>query len=89
MKAQDVIIVDGTVVSALGNAMFYINIDMGAEGQEASVQRQVLGHVSGKIRKNYVKILVGDRVQVELSEYNLERGRIIYRYMPGKGSVGV
>lgn len=65
--------VEGVVVENLGNAQFRIQIDEG-DGME------VLGHVSGKMRMNYIRILPGDRVRVELSPYDLTRGRIVYRY---------
>ena len=65
--------VEGVVVENLGNAQFKIQVDEG-EGM------QVLGHVSGKMRMNYIRILPGDRVRVELSPYDLTRGRIVYRY---------
>lgn len=68
---SDAIAVEGKVKEALPNAMFQIELDNG---------HQVLGHISGKIRKNYIRILPGDRVTVELSPYDLTRGRITYRY---------
>jgi translation initiation factor IF-1 len=61
---------EGFVTESLPNAMFRVRLDNGFT---------ILGHVSGKIRRNYIKILVGDRVVVELSPYDLTRGRIIYR----------
>ncbi|MCX7799781.1 MAG: translation initiation factor IF-1 [Fimbriimonadales bacterium] len=65
--------VEGTVVENVGNAQFRILLDEG-DGVE------VLGHVSGKMRMHYIRILPGDRVRVELSPYDLTRGRIVYRY---------
>ncbi len=62
---------DGTVIQALPNAMFKVKLDTGHE---------VLAHVSGKMRMYYIRVLVGDRVRVELSPYDLTRGRIVYRY---------
>jgi translation initiation factor IF-1 len=62
---------DGTVVEALPNVMFRVDLDNG---------HRVLGHISGKMRKNYIRILPGDRVRVELSPYDLTRGRIVFRY---------
>lgn len=70
-KDKDVIEVDGTVVEALPNAMFKVKLDTGHE---------VLAHISGKMRMYYIRILLGDRVKVELSPYDLTRGRITYRY---------
>ncbi len=70
-KKSDHIEVEGTVVDALPNAMFKVKLDNGHE---------VLAHISGKIRMHYITILLGDRVQVELSPYDLTRGRITYRY---------
>ncbi len=70
-KKKDVIEAQGTVVEALPNAQFRVRLDSGHE---------VLAHISGKIRMYYIRILLGDRVLVELSPYDLNRGRIIYRY---------
>jgi translation initiation factor IF-1 len=61
----------GTVEEALPNAMFKVKLDTGHE---------VLAHISGKMRMYYIRILLGDRVQVELSPYDLTRGRITYRF---------
>ena len=70
-KKKDVIEVEGTVVEPLPNAMFRVELKNG---------HRVLAHVSGKIRMNFIRILPGDRVLVELSPYDLTRGRITYRY---------
>jgi len=71
MSKQDGIEVDGVVVEPLPNAMFMVEMANG---------HRVLAHISGKIRTNYIRILPGDKVTVELSAYDLKRGRIIYRY---------
>jgi translation initiation factor IF-1 len=71
MSKQDVIEVEGTVLEPLPNAMFRVELENG---------HKVLAHVSGKIRMNFIRILPGDKVTVELSPYDLTRGRIIYRY---------
>ena len=71
MSKQDMIEVEGTVVEPLPNAMFKVELANG---------HKVLAHVSGKIRMNFIRILPGDRVTVELSSYDLSRGRITYRY---------
>ena len=63
--------IEGTVSEALPNAMFRVELTNG---------HKVLAHISGKMRKNYIRILAGDRVIVELSPYDLTKGRIIYRY---------
>lgn len=70
MPKKDVIEVEGTVTEALPNAMFRVQLDTGHE---------VLAHVSGRLRVNFIRILPGDRVRVELSPYDLTRGRITYR----------
>ena len=70
MAKKDVIEVMGTVVDAQPNAMSKVQLDNGFE---------VLAHISGKIRMNYIRILPGDKVKVELSPYDLTRGRIIWR----------
>jgi translation initiation factor IF-1 len=69
--AKEVIEAEGTIVEALPNAMFKVQLDSGHE---------VLAHISGKIRMYYIRVLLGDRVLVELSPYDLTRGRIVYRY---------
>jgi len=71
MAKDDVIEVEGTVVEPLPNAMFRVELANG---------HKILAHISGKMRMNFIKILSGDRVLVELSPYDLSRGRIVYRY---------
>ncbi|ADG04955.1 translation initiation factor IF-1 [Kyrpidia spormannii] len=71
MAKEDVIEVEGTVIEPLPNAMFRVELQNG---------HKILAHVSGKIRMHYIRILPGDRVTVELSPYDLTRGRITYRY---------
>lgn len=71
MAKSDVIEVTGTVLEKLPNAMFKVELENGHE---------ILAHVSGKIRMNYIRILPGDKVTVEMSPYDLTRGRITYRY---------
>src|SRR5579862_1720952 len=66
--------VEGVIMEALPNAMFRVEIPVGDN------KKIILAHVSGKMRQNYIRILPGDRVLVELSPYDLERGRIRYRY---------
>ena len=73
MAKVDSIEVEGTVVASLPNAMFRIQIDMGGE------KHVILAHISGRMRKNYIRILPGDTVTVEVSPYDLSRGRIVYR----------
>ncbi len=70
MAKKDVIEVFGTVLDAQPNAMFVVKLENGYE---------VLAHISGKIRMNFIRILPGDRVKVELSPYDLSRGRITWR----------
>ncbi|MDD2434313.1 MAG: translation initiation factor IF-1 [Bacilli bacterium] len=71
MAKTDVIEVDAIVVEALPNAMFNVKLENGAV---------ILAHVSGKIRMNYIRILPGDKVTLEISPYDLTRGRITFRY---------
>ena len=71
MSKQDVIEVEGTILESLPNAMFKVKLQNNHE---------ILAHISGKIRMNFIKILLGDRVTVELTPYDLNRGRITYRY---------
>jgi translation initiation factor IF-1 len=68
---DDAIQVEATVIEPLPNAMFRLALEN---------QHQVLAHISGKMRKNFIRILTGDRVLVELSPYDLSRGRIVYRF---------
>ena len=70
MPKKEAIEVEGTVVEALPNAMFRVELPNGHE---------VLAHISGKIRMHYIRILLGDKVLIELSHYDLTRGRITYR----------
>ena len=71
MSKQDVIEVEGTILESLPNAMFKVKLQNNHE---------ILAHISGKIRMNFIKILPGDRVTVELTPYDLNHGRITYRY---------
>lgn len=71
MPKEDAIEVEGIVVEPLPNAMFKVELDNG---------HRVLAHISGKMRKNFIRILRGDRVLVELSTYDLTKGRIVYRF---------
>ena len=68
---EDAIVLEGTVLESLPNAMFKVELENGHE---------VLAHISGKMRMHYIRILPGDRVQVELTPYDLSRGRITFRY---------
>jgi translation initiation factor IF-1 len=70
MSKKDAIEVEGTVVEALPNAMFNVKLENGHE---------ILAHISGKMRKFYIRIIPGDKVKVEMSPYDLTRGRITYR----------
>ena len=71
MSKEDVIEVEGTVVEALPNAMFQVELENG---------HIVLAHISGKMRMNFIRILPGDRVTLELTAYDLDHGRITYRF---------
>ena len=71
MAKQDAIGVDGTVTEALSNAMFRVQLESG---------HVIIAHISGKMRQHYIKILPGDRVKVEMSPYDLTKGRISFRY---------
>ncbi|MGI6326299.1 MAG: translation initiation factor IF-1 [Saccharofermentanales bacterium] len=70
MSKEDVIEVEGTVIDTMPNAVFKVQLENGHE---------VIAHISGKLRQHYIKILTGDRVTVELSPYDLSRGRITWR----------
>ena len=71
MAKQASIEQDGTIIEALSNAMFRVELENG---------HQVIAHISGKMRINYIKILPGDKVKLEMSPYDLTKGRIVYRY---------
>jgi translation initiation factor IF-1 len=75
---QEAIVVEGTIMEALPNAMFKVQLDNGHE---------VLGHISGKLRQNFIKINPMDRVVIELSPYDLSRGRITFRKKDERGPV--
>ena len=71
MAKQASIEQDGTIVESLSNAMFRVELENGHE---------LIAHISGKMRMNYIKILPGDKVKLEMSPYDLTKGRIVYRY---------
>jgi translation initiation factor IF-1 len=71
MPKQSNIQLDGTIVEALSNAMFRVELENG---------HTVIAHISGKMRMYYIRILPGDRVKLEMSPYDLTKGRIVYRY---------
>ncbi|MBR1716562.1 MAG: translation initiation factor IF-1 [Paludibacteraceae bacterium] len=71
MAKQDSIEVDGTIIESLSNAMFRVQLENGPV---------ITAHISGKMRMHYIKILTGDRVKVEMSPYDLTKGRISFRY---------
>ena len=71
MPKEDMIEVEGTVIEALPNAMFQVEITGG---------HKVLAHISGRLRKNFIKILPGDKVTLQMSPYDLSKGRIAFRY---------
>ena len=70
MAKEEAISINGTIKKALPNAMFLVELENGHE---------ILGHISGKMRKNYIRILTGDNVMVELTPYDLTKGRITFR----------
>ena len=71
MAKQSAIEQDGTIVEALSNAMFRVDLENGHE---------IIAHISGKMRMHYIKILPGDKIRVEMSPYDLSKGRIVFRY---------
>lgn len=76
-KTEEKLVLEGTVVETLPNTTFKVQLDNGHE---------ILAYLSGKMRKHYIRVLLGDRVRVELSPYDLTRGRIIYRHTNRKPS---
>ena len=77
MAKQSSIVQDGTIIEALSNAMFRVELEN---------EHIITAHISGKMRMYYIKILPGDRVRLEMSPYDLTKGRITYRYKPGETS---
>ena len=75
--SKEKLTIEGTVTEALPNTTFRVELDNGHE---------VLAYLSGKMRKYYIRVLLGDRVRVEVSPYDLERGRIVYRYKKAPAS---
>jgi len=73
MPKEDFIEVEAVVKTALPNAMFRLEVDIGG------TKREIIGHISGKMRRNYIRITPGDKVLVQLSPYDLAKGRIIFR----------
>jgi translation initiation factor IF-1 len=73
---QEKLVLDGKIVEALPNTSFKVELENG---------HTVLAYLSGKMRKYYIRVLLGDRVRVELSPYDLDRGRIVYRYKNAQG----
>lgn len=71
MSNKEKLIVEGTIIEALPNASFRVELENG---------HKVLAHLSGKMRKYYIRVLLGDRVRVELTPYDMDRGRIVYRF---------
>lgn len=71
MAKQDLIKLDGTIVEALSNARFRVQLEN---------EHIIIAHISGKMRMHYIKILPGDKVALEMSPYDLDKGRITYRY---------
>ena len=70
MPKEEPLVVEGTIIEQLPNAMFRVELENG---------HQILAHISGKMRMHYIRILPGDKVSVEISPYDLKRGRIVYR----------
>lgn len=70
MAKEDCIEMEGTIVDTLPNTMFRVELENG---------HQITAHISGKMRKNYIRILTGDKVKVEMTPYDLSKGRIVYR----------
>ncbi len=77
-KTEEKIVVEGTVIEAMPSTTFRVQLDN---------NHTVLAYLSGRLRKYYIRILLGDRVKVELSPYDLKRGRIVYRFNSGGGTM--
>jgi len=79
MGKEEPIRVQGTVKQALPNARFKVELDEGEGDSDSEESHEVLAHVSGKMRMHFIRIVPGDRVTVEMSPYDLTKGRIVYR----------
>ena len=79
MSKEDSFEMEGTVVDTLPNTMFRVELENG---------HVVTAHISGKMRKNYIRILTGDKVRVELTPYDLSKGRIMFRHLPNRNTTG-
>jgi translation initiation factor IF-1 len=79
MAKEELLEFEGTVIELLPNATFRVKLDNNHE---------IIAHTAGKMRKNRIRVLVGDEVLVELTPYDLTKGRITYRFMPGRGGPG-
>ena len=79
MSKEELIEFEGTVVELLPNATFRVKLEN---------DHEIIAHTAGKMRKNRIRVLVGDEVLVELTPYDLTKGRITYRFMPGRGGPG-
>lgn len=79
LAKEELLEMRGRVVELLPNAMFRVRLEN---------DHEILGHTAGKMRKNRIRVLVGDEVLVELTPYDLTKGRITYRFMPGRGGPG-
>ena len=80
MAKEDIIMMEGRVDEVLPAAMFRVKVD--------NINNMVLAHLSGRMRKNNIKVLLGDMVEMEFSPYDLTKGRITYRFMPGRTGPG-
>ena len=78
MSKEDQIVMDGTIVEVLPNTMFRVQLDP-ANPEDVRPPTIVIAHISGRMRKNYIRIINGDRVKVELTPYDLSKGRIVFR----------
>lgn len=76
MKKDDVIVLDGEIVENLPNTLFRVKL---VTNQQQNEEKIIICYLSGKMRKNYIKILPGDKVRIELTPYDMGRGRIVYR----------
>jgi len=79
MAKEEFLEMRGTVAELLPNAMFHMRLQN---------EHEILGHTAGKMRKNRIRVLVGDEVLVELTPYDLTKGSVTYRFMPGRGGPG-
>lgn len=79
MTHKGTFLVEGTVLEALPNTLFRVTVDRSEENEESLVGKEILCHLSGKMRMHYIRVMPGDRIRAEMTPYDKEKGRIVFR----------